>query len=768
MTTKETQITAGTSARGDNASSSGGEAIAPPPSETPAPGIAHCSVSIPASLFVHSTPHVTATPTPIDTPTPAEDDDEPGSPSGRRPTDLGARARENRTTEIPPRTGTGRVLQDILDHLTRQDERTNARFASLNAAQAFSQDEISRLQASRHANIRPAQEQERCPLNQPIGFDNARDVEVAELRRAVLELNSKIHRATSTAPELDRVLEETQQTPFTRKITNVSVRGYQKIKLECYNGRGDPKEFLTSFSVAINRAELTTENFEAGRCQIFIEHLTGPALNWFSRLKPNSINSFHQLTSSFLKHYSPLIENQTSNADLWSLSQGPKESLRAFIDRFKEVVTKITVPDEAAIVALRNAVWYDSKFRDDITLHVPDTLEDALHRAARYVELEEEKLVLARKYNPPKVVAAKEPTPTKAPLADHVEPRQHFDRNINQARKPATFVVNSDGTTRPWNKYVRNPETPSTAPMFCEYHKSSGHNTEDCRYLQILLLEKYKSGDITVECDRAPGQKNQRRNEATAKQFLSDCAQTEKTVATGNHRNDQTNDPAKRQRNGKAIADAPVVVRQVTMIMGGLQNCNDSVRSIKQYRKKAEVAETWSSTSSTPVITADESISFTQDDLKGLDTPHNDPLVVELIIGDSRVTRVLIDTGSSVDLIFKDTLTAMSISDRQIKPISRPLAGFDGDFVMTIGTVKLPMFVRGMITWVKFVVIDKPAIYNAILGTPWLHQMQAIPSTYHQCVKFPTHNGVFTLRGNQQVARTCFLIEHRARNAKKL
>ena len=94
------------------------------------------------------------------------------------------------------------------------------------------------------------------------------------------------------------------------------------------------------------------------------------------------------------------------------------------------------------------------------------------------------------------------------------------------------------------------------------------------------------------------------------------------------------------------------------MIMGGLQNCNDSVRSIKQYRKKAEVAETWSSTSSTPVITTDEPISFTQDDLKGLDTPHNDPLVVELIIGDSRVTRVLIDTGSSVDLIFKDTLTA--------------------------------------------------------------------------------------------------------------
>ena len=86
----------------------------------------------------------------------------------------------------------------------------------------------------------------------------------------------------------------------------------------------------------------------------------------------------------------------------------------------------------------------------------------------------------------------------------------------------------------------------------------------------------------------------------------------------------------------------------------------------------------------------------------------------------------------------------MSISDRQIKPASKPLAGFDGDFVMTIGTIKLPIFVGGIIAWVKFVAVDKPAVYNVILGTPWIHQMQAIPSTYHQCVKFPTHKGVFT------------------------
>lgn len=188
-------------------------------------------------------------------------------------------------------------------------------------------DEINRLQTSRSANAiytpeLPGRPQPAQPVH-TIGNTNPRDMEIAELRRAVLERSSRIHRATSSAPELDRVLEETQQTPFTRRITNVSVHGCKKIKLESYNGKGDPKEFLQSFNVAINRAELTVENFEEGRCQIFIEHLMGMALNWFSCLKPNTISSFHQLSSSFLKHYSPLIENQTFNADLWSLSQGP-------------------------------------------------------------------------------------------------------------------------------------------------------------------------------------------------------------------------------------------------------------------------------------------------------------------------------------------------------------------------------------------------------------------------------------------------------------
>ena len=32
-------------------------------------------------------------------------------------------------------------------------------------------------------------------------------------------------------------------------------------------------------------------------------------------------------------------------------------------------------------------------------------------------------------------------------------------------------------------------------------------------------------------------------------------------------------------------------------------------------------------------------------------------------------------------------------------------------------------------------------MYNILLGRPWIHDMEAMPSIYHQCVKFP-YNGI--------------------------
>ncbi|KAF8097469.1 hypothetical protein N665_0288s0002 [Sinapis alba] len=157
------------------------------------------------------------------------------------------------------------------------------------------------------------------------------------------------------------------------------------------------------------------------------------------------------------------------------------------------------------------------------------------------------------------------------------------------------------------------------------------------------------------------------------------------------------------------------------------------------------------------------SITFSEGDLTDIDQLHNDPLLVELQIGICEVTRVLIDTGSSVDLIFRQTLEKMMVDLKDIKPSSRAFTGFNGSSTHLLGTIRINVFAGGISKLIKFSVIDTKTQYNAILGTPWLHMMKAIPSTYHQCVKFPTSEGtVFTLKGNQRLARSMLISDFKS------
>ncbi|GAV64375.1 hypothetical protein CFOL_v3_07893 [Cephalotus follicularis] len=55
-----------------------------------------------------------------------------------------------------------------------------------------------------------------------------------------------------------------------------------------------------------------------------------------------------------------------------------------------------------------------------------------------------------------------------------------------------------------------------------------------------------------------------------------------------------------------------------------------------------------------------------------------------------------------------------------------------------------------------FLVVDKPSPYNAIIGRPGLNVMEAIVSTRHLLMKFPTRFGVREARGDQQAARQCY------------
>ncbi|GFZ18326.1 hypothetical protein Acr_27g0000650 [Actinidia rufa] len=69
-------------------------------------------------------------------------------------------------------------------------------------------------------------------------------------------------------------------------------------------------------------------------------------------------------------------------------------------------------------------------------------------------------------------------------------------------------------------------------------------------------------------------------------------------------------------------------------------------------------------------------ITFSNDDLRGLHLPHDDALVVSAVIANFNVQRILIDNGSSADILFISAFERMKIGLDKLHPFHTPLIGF--------------------------------------------------------------------------------------------
>ncbi|KAG5516462.1 hypothetical protein RHGRI_037243 [Rhododendron griersonianum] len=146
-------------------------------------------------------------------------------------------------------------------------------------------------------------------------------------------------------------------------------------------------------------------------------------------------------------------------------------------------------------------------------------------------------------------------------------------------------------------------------------------------------------------------------------------------------------------------------------------------------------------------------ITFTERDL-----PHSDALVLSLPIQRKMVRRVLVDQGSSAEILFYSAFRALGLSKDQLTPVDAPLIGFTGIPVYPLDKIVLPIYAGSVQLEVEFIVVSSPSPYNAIMGRNWLHGMRAVASTLHQCVRFIGESGRHeTIRGDQVASKKCFV-----------
>ena len=210
----------------------------------------------------------------------------------------------------------------------------------------------------------------------------------------------------------------------------------------------------------------------------------------------------------------------------------------------------------------------------------------------------------------------------------------------------------------------------------------------------------------------------------------------------------------------------------INFILGG--PTDNQYQSKKQLRRmlRADSVRTRVNTVSnrgeiTAVLLVDDPISFPPFNPTRVITPHYDALVLNVCINNFDVHRVLVDPGSAVDLLHLPAFKQMRVPIDHLRSTGRVLSSFNGATTLLVGDITFFVKAGPVTQQVLFSVVENLGPYNTILGRAWLHAMKAVPSTYHQTIRYLIESGQVDLQGSQLAARQCYQLSLQKREPSK-
>ena len=86
-----------------------------------------------------------------------------------------------------------------------------------------------------------------------------------------------------------------------------------------------------------------------------------------------------------------------------------------------------------------------------------------------------------------------------------------------------------------------------------------------------------------------------------------------------------------------------------------------------------------------------DDITFKESDAYLVHHPHCDALVIKAMMANNNMHRILVENGSSVDILYYQAFQKMGLKNNDLRPCSSPIYGFTGDSVIPVGVITLPM-----------------------------------------------------------------------------
>ncbi|XP_056698460.1 uncharacterized protein [Spinacia oleracea] len=485
-----------------------------------------------------------------------------------------------------------------------------------------------------------------------------------------------------------------------------------------YNETTDPENHSTAFE----QHTMLYSDSDAMWCKVFQTTLSGVAADWYKKLPAGSIFSFRQIQEDFVRRFISKVERKKTSGELMSISQRPKEPLREYLTRFNN--ESITIPDlqqEIAVLALLRGML-ECEFKRYLGRKSFTSLGEALRKANEYIRSDELMMISHPTIGGQAVQSSRKdhvPTQQQNFRKESGRKEGYQQRGGYQARqsvgayqvytplntaRATIYVVNKSAA---WRKSLPL-DTPGNNKNFCAFHNDHGHYTEHCKELKDNIEELVRKGYLS-QIEQAPPLRQETRS----------LPETSKEGA----------DRGKRPTIW-VISGGPV--------HGG--TISGAVKSLEEHRHLVSYHSTrkWPEPPPLPVIT------FTSEDYRGIIYPHDDPLVLELEIASFPVKRCMIDGRSSANIIFWEAFTQLSIDHGELSRVNYPVIVFSGASVYPEGSIRLP--------------VQVPDAYNVIIGRPFIHDAQAMVSTYHLTMIYLSNlERTERVHGSQETARSCYL-----------